>query len=748
MNFKKLINSEQRLNTIMDTLLDGVLIFDQEGNISYANQSILNKLGHKDESQIIGINITNMSQIERPDTFLIAIKKAKNTGIIRNLELSIKNTKGNLFHFLVNATLIDNEQEAQEWLCVLMDITKQLHCDNELAIRDEEFKLIFDHAKDAVFWASTEDGLITNCNKAAENLMEMDKGHIIGKSQWNLHPEDQVDFYREKFRSHIERNGAVNDEAVIKTSTGKLINVDISASVTNIGGKTIIQGIFRDVSERKKRDMELLFLSSVIDNISEAVTVTDPYFNIVFINKAAEKLFGYALEEIKGQTPDIFNAEPLAAEIQSKLYQDIAKGETVLLTLLNKRKDNKKFYCEFKVAPMYDSTKTLVGYTGVQRDITDKIHSEKEKSEMQKQVFQASKLAAIGELAAGVAHEINNPLSIISGSTEKIRWETDKTHPHLKQTHEMILKAVYRISNIVKGLNELTRTDDSITKKVDIHSTISDTIALIETIYKKDGIAIEFKMDAKDFHILGNQGKLQQVLINLLSNAKDALSVKGGTIFIETLNQADKLEVKFTDNGVGIDPEYLERVFDSFFTTKPVGKGTGLGLSISHSIINSMFGEISVESSLGKGTTFTISLPIAQKATENSSNEVELEPRLHGRILVVDDEDDFRELLCSHLEKLGLTTKGAADGNEALAMIKCDKYDYVIADLKMPGMDGKTLAEEIKNRGGNERVILMTGGINIEDPKWLDKELKAASDGLLIKPFSYVELYHTLKDTN
>ena len=384
----------------------------------------------------------------------------------------------------------------------------------------------------------------------------------------------------------------------------------------------------------------------------------------------------------------------------------------------------------------------------LKNEIAERKKAEKEKTDMQKQIFQTSKLASIGELAAGVGHEINNPLAIIFGYMEKISNKYRKEIPDLIEPIDIVLNSTERIKKIVDGLRTFARMDTEHIQTVNVHKTINDSISLIETIYKQENIIIENLYKADKSEIKGNIGKLQQVIMNLFSNAKDALSQRGGTIKIETRNKRNKVILKFSDDGVGIKKEDLDRIFDTFFTTKEVGKGTGLGLGISHSIIEGMNGKIEVDSEYGIGTEFTITLPIAGKAKllEEEEEEEEEVMKLKGKILVVDDEDVFRALVCDNLKDLGLEVDDADEGDTALEKIKKNKYDYIITDLKMPRMGGDVLIQEARKLGGKEKIIVITGGIVTDYTSEQRYALRKLSDGYLKKPFKNEEIYAALKN--
>jgi len=389
--------------------------------------------------------------------------------------------------------------------------------------------------------------------------------------------------------------------------------------------------------------------------------------------------------------------------------------------------------------------------SGIIQDITERKQAEMDKAEVQAQLFHSAKLASIGTLAAGVAHEINNPLAIIKGNISLVE-ERLSAFPGTEQMRDFIQrsdKALERIKNIVAGLRTFARADSEVIEPTDINKVVRDTLAICETIYKKENLAITFSPGATQL-CKGNLGKLQQVLMNLITNARDACleRKKSGTIGIETFERGGNLFLQVTDNGPGIPEELLDRIFEPFFTTKAPGKGTGLGLRISQSIIQTLGGTMTVHSSTGEGTTFLVSLPITTdtaKAARESSTEAK-KTTLQGRLLIVDDEDDIREILSDAAASLGLTTQTACDGLKALEVLKTETFDFLITDLQMPAMGGEALLKEILKLPHLKQMarLVITGGILADTQDDRSQALNALAHATIQKPFDRKTLAESL----
>lgn len=374
-----------------------------------------------------------------------------------------------------------------------------------------------------------------------------------------------------------------------------------------------------------------------------------------------------------------------------------------------------------------------------------RIAAQSEKKEVQKELFLAAKLASIGGLAAGLAHEINNPLAIALGYMEDFETQFPKLYSQSQKPIQSIKEALGRIAEIVKNVKNFSHSEEQM-DNINVHDATLKTLKLIGSIYRKDNVNIETNLAAAQFTVYGNLGKLQQAIMNLISNARDALlSKSGGTIRIETANEGKNLIFKIKDNGCGIEKKNLDKIFITFFTTKGVGQGTGLGLTITQDIIKEMNGSITVESEIGVGTTFTLRIPAVEKVEpEQVARSTSMQQaQLSGKVLVVDDEESLLDILRKMLQKFGLTVDVAANGAVALEQISKANYDLIMTDLRMPLMNGDDLIRRASTIvPKNTRFILITGSTeyNIEDLQ----EQKSVK--VLNKPFTRQTVYEAVKE--
>jgi len=269
-------------------------------------------------------------------------------------------------------------------------------------------------------------------------------------------------------------------------------------------------------------------------------------------------------------------------------------------------------------------------------------------------------------------------------------------------------------------------------------------------IFNQDNVAIISELEAKHSVMKGNFGKVMQILINLVTNAKDAIEsshLKNGKIIIKTLNESSYIILKIIDNGTGISKTNLTKIFDTFFTTKEVGKGTGIGLSITHTIATEMGGQLNVESEEGKGSVFTIKFPFCDDVkflpTATEKTQVEHSP-LKGRILIAEDEQFLREMLKEIMTSFGLDVQIVSNGLAAFEELKTNHYDVLITDLQMPKMNGEELVKKIiAEKGLDIKIIVVTGGVDTEYSQE-GLNFRSMVEAYLNKPFDMNQIYNTL----
>ena len=522
----------------------------------------------------------------------------------------------------------------------------------------------------------------------------------------NVHPED-AEQLKLSIDEAAEQEKGISSEYRILRPNGECRHlISFTEPIfDHEGNLSHITGTAQDITERKQAEKQMHFLGAITENMHDSVVVTNLQGHITYLNKRAEILFGYTQEELAGKSPDFLNINPKAEEIQAELYETVAKGEVYQGVALNQRKNGSEFICEFSVSPLTDENGVVSSYIGLHRDIT-------EIRNLQNAAIRQERLSAIGELASGVAHDFNNALQIILGGVDMAlaSEEPEELNQYLKSIKHSAGDAASRVRQLQRFSQKSQTQKESVL--ININNLAEDVIKetkLLLNQYQGKGIHLEVKSDYKaGSHIEGNEGALRACLFNLIKNSAEAMP-EGGKITISTDEHDDRVYVRVTDTGFGMDEETQKKIFQPFFSTKGFKPGRGLGMAQVYSTIRDHNGDVYIkESVVGNGTIIEFALPVSKKELILEKKDEDYAGTAH--ILCVDDEKMIRKIYGEMLEMLGHTADLAANGNEALAFLaQGHKYDLVITDIGMPGMSGWQLAEQIKNRGYTTRIAVVTG---------------------------------------
>ncbi|MCF7843196.1 MAG: PAS domain S-box protein, partial [Lentisphaeria bacterium] len=342
---------------------------------------------------------------------------------------------------------------------------------------------------------------------------------------------------------------------------------------------------------------------NIVENSADAIITISKDNHILSWNKGAENIFGWSSEEILGKPIGILIPETLlkSGELLCLAYGIQHAGFVKNYSTERIRKDGQIIPVHLTESVLHDSENQVIGRSQIIRDIS-------EVKKIEHQMRQSERLVTLGHLAAGVAHEIGNPLTSISSLVQLM--ERRSKNAETKDQLARIRVNVERISKIVRELVDFTRPNLTQVSRVQVNDVVENAVGLLRYDERTQQVDIHLDLDKKLSQIKASPDKLHQVIVNLVINALDATRENGSKIWIRTANQNDEVCIMVKDDGMGMTNSVAEKIFEPFFTTKEVGKGTGLGLSVSHGIIKSMKGSITVMSEPEKGTTFTIRLPM------------------------------------------------------------------------------------------------------------------------------------------
>lgn len=506
-----------------------------------------------------------------------------------------------------------------------------------------------------------------------------------------------------------------------------------------------------ELEQRRQAERVLSYQAKLIAQTRDAVVATDAGYLVTFWNEAAERLYGYSSSEVLGRRIEeivpFFVGNETRHDIRRKLEQ---RGEWSGEVSF-KNKSGSVVFADMVLSTIKDSDGRTTGTLGGIRDIT-------ERKRLEEQLLQSQKMQAIGLLAGGVAHDFNNLLTVINGYTQLARDEADDGSSSAGYLSE-VLTAGKRAAELTQQLLAFGRKQVLQLQVLELNLLVSDTERLLRRLIGED-IELILELDPAAGCIKADAGQIQQVIMNLALNARDALP-NGGRLVLRTSSveigpramtgHAEVVPGRYAvltveDNGTGMDEETKRRIFEPFFTTKETGKGTGLGLSTVYGIVKQSGGHIWVQSQRGKGSTFTVSLPTVTAVPASPPQSSEM-PSLDGEgsLLVVEDQTEVRELVCRVLQSCGYRVTAAANAEEALRIggTPGSRIDLLLTDVVMPGMTGPELAVKMKLLRPSLKVLFMSGYSDLDSAQRACLESKATC---LQKPFLPAALAARVRD--
>jgi PAS domain S-box-containing protein len=369
----------------------------------------------------------------------------------------------------------------------------------------------------------------------------------------------------------------------------------------------------RDASQEKDRDLDLLRFSNIVQYATNPIEITDRQGKIVYANPAFERASGYSMAELLGKNPSVFSSGKHSKTFWKRIWQVILSGEIWMGEIENRRRNGEPFHTKILISPIIGPEGTIAGFFGIHHDITEKKH-------LEQQLIHAQKMESIGLLAAGLAHEVGNPLTSISSLVQIL--QRSATDPFTAERLDLIKKQVGRISRIIGDLVGFARRSSFELQLSNLGEILRQSVEIVRVSRKARDIVFDAGIipDLPPLPLVPDQ--VEQVFINLLINAVDAIHERSeeertagrpsepGKISITTSLTEESIIATVADNGAGIPEKDLDKIFQPFFTTKQPGSGTGLGLWVSFGIVRSMRGTITVDRNLPRGVTFTITFPL------------------------------------------------------------------------------------------------------------------------------------------
>lgn len=642
-------------------------------------------------------------------------------------------------------------------LIVMNDITEKKHLEKRLVESESRFGAIFDHANDGILVAEAATKRLIMANNTICKMLGYTREEILNMSVRDIHPRNDLPKVLETFDKQLNKKIEIAGNLPVLRKDGTIFFAEINPTPVTLGTQNCLIGIFRDITERKFAEEALQAekekAQRYLDIAGVIFVALNTDGNVTLINKKGCEVLGYEYEEIIGMNwfenfIPVWLQEELMPVSKKLLNGDIESAEYHENPVLTKSGEERLIAWHNTV--LRDEGGNISGHLSSGEDISDKRH-------LETQLHQAQKMKSIGTLAGGIAHDFNNILAPIVGYTEMALEEIDE-NSFIYEDLQEIYKAANRATDLVKQILTFARRSDEKLQPIRVKPVVKDALKFLRS-------SIPASVDIKenitsDSIVTANQTQLHQVLMNLCTNSQHAIGEKEGVIgiVVEDVDIIDRAEVNYrsltpgqyvkisvSDNGIGIPEEALGSIFEPYYTTKKQGEGTGLGLAIVHGIVSKSGGAISVESECGRGSTFSIFLPIAAIDEKYEPYESTKISTGQGKILFVDDEETIAEMNRKILESLGYDVTACTSSLEALQLFehRPEYFDLVITDMTMPHMTGDRLATKIKEINSNTLVILCTG----HSKKLSDKpESSYDFDAILYKPIAKARLAQTVSD--
>jgi PAS domain S-box-containing protein len=628
--------SEHKYRALVETTETGFLIVDAQGKVVDANAEYVRLTGHKALTEILGRTVIEWTAPHDRERNAAEVEKCAATSRVRDLVIDYARPDGVITPIEINATVV-RTAEGLRILALCRDITQRRRAEEALRESEAKYRNLFEYAKDAIFLADAQTGVILDANPAASRMMRLPREKIVGLHQSQLHPSEEIERYKEIFRNHVAKGAAITGGLFLQRADGQRIPVDISASIVEVAGRPVILGSFRDTTERRR--------------------------------------------------------------------------------------------------------------------------AEEERRQLEARVLHAQKLESLGVLAGGIAHDFNNLLMAIMGNLELAARQlspVSPAHPYLRNMET----ACRRAAGLCQQMLAYSGKGRFVIEALSLNDVVREMTHILEvSVSKKAVLKYNLARDLPAIEADANQ--VRQVLMNLITNAAEAVGEQSGVISVSTgalhcakeylagmyldeeLPEGLYVYAEVADTGCGMTPEVQQRMFEPFFTTKFTGRGLGMAAVLG--ILRGHKGAVKVYSEPGKGTTLKVLFPASRKAAAaDGKAEPAAEWRGAGTVLLVDDEQTIRAVVADMLTAMGFRVVTAANGRQALELYRVhqDEIVCVLLDLTMPEFGGEETFRELRQMNPSVRVIL-TSGYNEQEvtQRFAGKGLA----GFMQKPYALAALKAKLR---
>ncbi len=610
---RELREASKRFEKITEMGEDGILVFDEDSRIEFANQRASELLGIP-KDKILGREFFPLIGKGDEEFLEEMVVRGEGAGEKVCIEMSVQTPRG-ILETEVCVAPERTENGRMRMYAYLRDITERKRFEKDLRASEEKYRNLFESVRHGLF-ISTREGNFLDCNFALLEMLGYSNKEEFLKIEiaedLYVNPEDRKDFQR-----LVETHGFVKDlEVEFKKREGEKITVLLTAHAKQDEEGSVIgyEGLNIDISDRKRMEKELKetneFFMNLIESSVDGIVVTKMDGEILIFNKGAENILGYRSDEVVGKMKirDIY-PPGVAREVMQKLrspdYGGI--GKLTSFPIVHRRKDGDLVEGDLSASIIYDENGKEIASVGIFKDLRERLGMERDLQQIREALLQSEKLAAMGRLTSQIAHELNNPIYGIMNTLELLKTEIPPENKR-RRILELSISETQRLAEMLRNMLSFSKPEEEARKRISLNELIEGILLMMEKQMKEANVRIITQFAPEISEIMASTNQMRQVILNMVKNAKEAMP-KGGTLTVKTEQEDQKVLIRIQDTGTGIPEEIRNKIFEAFFTTKQKVKGVGLGLSVCYGIIKDHGGEIKVDSEEGKGTTFTISLP-------------------------------------------------------------------------------------------------------------------------------------------
>jgi PAS domain S-box-containing protein len=702
---------------------DLVAVLDREGRFIYISDHVETVLGWKPANYVGRVFGTRANEDDKAKLHEMFQRVVRGEDAVGLVEFRSPHADGTFRDLLLTARpFFDEEGKICGLVTAARDISERKRMEQALRESEERVRLMIEGVSDYAIFMLDVDGRVASWNLGAERIKGYQASEIIGKHFSVFYPPEDVQGGKpERLLNTAVSSGQASDEGWLlrKDGTRFLANGVVTAVRDHDGKLRGFSKITQDVTARhqieKKLHQEQQFVKSLVACFPDLIVVLDKKGQFEFVSDR--------VTDILGVTPAEYVGRPIGQRIE---VEDRAKLRAMFQAAMAGKKDIEQIEIHARhvdgavktlrvtANALYDEKGQIVGMVSSGRDVT-------ESKQLEQQLADKEKFASMGQMMAGAAHELNNPLTAILGVSDLLRERA--VDDGTKRQVELILQQARRAATIVQNLLAFSRPVARGRTTLRLDDIVKEAISIQRANLEKRNIRVQFTAPEVLFPIDGDRKLLLQVFLNIIANAEQSISParEHGELNVSMAREGDKFSVTFADDGPGIPADIIAKIFDPFFTTKRPGGGSGLGLTISLAVIKEHGGTISVESKPGEGAVVHVALPAGiekesspapgDRSAKSAAPSPESDVLRGHSTLIVDDEEGIRDIVQEGLSSRGMKVYSVHSSEAALAWLAENTVEIVVCDFNLPGMNGEKLFEELRRRLAVSlpQFVFMTG---------------------------------------